>query len=147
MLDVDRQIINALQGGFPISAHPFADAAQEIGLSEEALLARLSQMLDEKTLSRFGPMYNSEKMGGAVTLAAIAVPQDRFEDVTKIVNSYDEVAHNYQREHTLNMWFVVAAEDQVEIARVIDEIEEITGLEVLDMPKSEEYFLEMKLAL
>ncbi|MBT3988986.1 MAG: AsnC family transcriptional regulator [Rhodospirillaceae bacterium] len=147
MLDVDRQIINALQGGFPISERPYAEAAEKLGLSEDALIARLAQLLEDKMLSRFGPMYNSEKMGGAVTLAAIAVPKARFKEVTGIVNSFAEVAHNYQREHKLNMWFVIAAEEPGEIAEVIEKIEAATGLEVFNMPKSEEYFLEMKLAI
>jgi siroheme decarboxylase len=147
MLEVDRKIINAFQGGFPICEHPFAVAAEKIGLSEDALIARLNQLLEDNMMSRFGPMYNSEKMGGAVTLAAIAVPEPLFDEVTKIVNGFAEVAHNYQRDHKLNMWFVIAAEDPSEITRVIGEIEMATGLDVFDMPKTEEFFLEMKVSV
>ncbi len=147
MDEVDRLIINALQGGFPVCARPYAVAAGEIGIDEDELIARLGQMLGDKTLSRFGPLYDTEKLGGAVTLAAMEVPTDRFDAVAKTVNEFVEVAHNYERDHRLNMWFVIAAADPARISRVIAEIEAQTRLTVLDMPKSEEYFLELKLSL
>jgi DNA-binding Lrp family transcriptional regulator len=97
-------------------------------------------------LSRFGPLFNAEKMGGDVILAALAVPEERFEDVTQIVNAYPEVAHNYRREHQFNMWFVLSCERQERIAEVLEEIAAATGLPLIDLPKEEEYFLELKLS-
>jgi DNA-binding Lrp family transcriptional regulator len=85
-------------------------------------------------------------MGGAFTLAAMAVPDDRFDDVAETVNAFPEVAHNYAREHAFNMWFVVAAERPERIAEVLAEIAGATGLEVLDLPKEEEFFLELRLS-
>jgi DNA-binding Lrp family transcriptional regulator len=142
---VDRRIINALQGGFPVSAHPYAEAAADLGLSEEELLARLARLLEDKSLSRFGPMYNADAMGGAFTLAAMRVPAARFEEVAEIVNGFDEVAHNYERTHALNMWFVVATERRERVAEVIREIGLRTGLAVYDMPKLEEYYIGLRL--
>ena len=110
MLEVDRRIINGLLDGFPICERPYQSAAEQLGLTEEALLARLTQLLEDRTLTRFGPLFDSEKLGGAVTLAAIAVPVERFEEVCQIVNGFHEVAHNYERNHKLNMWFVIAAD-------------------------------------
>lgn len=147
MLEIDRQIINALQGDFPICERPFAEAGKKLGLSEEALMSRIETLLQDKMLSRFGPLYNAEELGGAVTLAAIEVPDERFQEVTDIVNACPEVAHNYQRDHKLNMWFVIASDDQDRIQEVIKEIEQNSGLEVKNMPKTKEYFLELKLAL
>jgi DNA-binding Lrp family transcriptional regulator len=138
---IDRNIINALQGGFPISDRPYAEAAAALGLSEEELIARLSRLLEDKTLTRFGPMYNVEAMGGAFTLAAMVVPRERFEEVAAIVNGYAEVAHNYERVHQLNMWFVIAAERRSRIAEVIRDIEARTGLEVCNFPKLEEFYV------
>lgn len=143
--DTDRKIINALQGGFPISPRPFAEAAEGIGIEEQDLIDRLARLTTTGALSRFGPLYNAERAGGAVTLAAIEVPEERYEEVTVLVNAHDEVAHNYERTHALNMWYVLAVEDERDIARVNAEIEEETGLKVLNMPKLEEYFLELKL--
>lgn len=142
---VDRRIVNALQGGFPVCERPFAEVAARLGIAESDLIARLRQMVEGGVLSRFGPLYDAERMGGAVTLAAMAVPADRFDDVAAIVNACPEVAHNYARDHSLNMWFVVAADRPERIAEVIDAIAAATGLTVLNMPKLEEYFLELKL--
>jgi DNA-binding Lrp family transcriptional regulator len=142
---VDRCIVNALQGGFPVCERPFAEVATRLGIAESELIGRLRQMVESGTLSRFGPLYDAERMGGAVTLAAMAVPPDRFDDVAALVNAYPEVAHNYARDHLLNMWFVVAVDRAERIAEVIDEIATATGLAVHNMPKLEEYFLELKL--
>ena len=143
--DVDRLVINQLQGGFPISSSPFCDIAKRLDMDEDALIKRVQSLLDRRVLSRFGPLYNAEVMGGGVTLAAIKVPQDSFEEVNKIVNSFPEVAHNYERTHALNMWFVVLCEYDKDLPDVLARISEATGLEVLNMPKEEEYFLELKL--
>ncbi len=141
----DRRIVNALQGGFPLSDRPYAEVANYLGLSEQALIDRLDGLLKQGVLSRFGPLYDAERLGGAVTLAAMAVPADRFEEITETVNAFPEVAHNYARDHELNMWFVVACDAPGRIAEVLSEIEAATGLTVLDLPKEEEFFLELKL--
>ena len=145
MIDaVDRRIVNELQGGFPLSAAPYADVARKLDLGEDELIARLRRLCDDGTLSRFGPMFHAERMGGALTLAAMSVPADRFEAVAEQVNSFPEVAHNYAREHDLNMWFVVATERPDRVAAVLSEISEATGLEVFDMPKIEEFFVGLR---
>jgi len=140
----DRQIINGLQGGFPICERPYAAAAASLGIDEEDLIERLSRMLEDGTLSRFGPMVHAEKLGGGLTLAAMSVPEERFDDVTARVNAHPEVAHNYARDHRLNMWFVLATETSERIAEVIAEIEDETGLPVLDMPKQQEFFVGLR---
>ena len=96
-------------------------------------------------LSRFGPMYHAEKMGGALTLAAVKAPQARFEQIAEIINSFPEVAHNYERNHELNIWFVIATDQQERIFEVIQAIEQKTGLSVYNMPKINEYFVGLKL--
>jgi hypothetical protein len=80
-------------------------------------------------------------MGGGLTLSALKVPEEDYERITEIVNSFPEVAHNYAREHALNMWFVLATETKQRMAEVILEIEAATGLKVHDMPKIEEFFI------
>ncbi|MDE2599866.1 MAG: Lrp/AsnC family transcriptional regulator [Rhodocyclaceae bacterium] len=143
--DTDRAIINALQGEFPLCERPYAAAAEALGLSEEELLARLQRMLDAKVLTRFGPMFQIERMGGAFCLAALAAPEHRYDEVAAQVNAFDAVAHNYRREHALNMWFVLATEKPEGIAAAADAIETATGLVVRRFPKQREYFVEMRL--
>ncbi|MDH3355614.1 MAG: AsnC family transcriptional regulator [Chromatiales bacterium] len=144
MDNLDRSIINELQGGFPICEHPYAVVAESLGTTETELINRLSKMEQENTLSRFGPMYHAEKMGGGLTLAALQVPDERYDEVAEKVNAFSEVAHNYAREHLLNMWFVLATETPERVAEVIDDIESQTGLHVYNMPKQQEFFIGLK---
>jgi len=145
MDDIDRNIINTLQHGFPVCDRPYLQAATELGLTEQELLDRLQALLDDGTLSRFGPLYHAELMGGALTLAAVKVPEHRFDEVTEIINAFPEVAHNYARNHELNMWFVIATETSEQLQQTIDAIEQHTGLPVFNMPKINEYFVGLKL--
>jgi len=142
---IDRKLINALHGGVPIEERPYLVIGGQLGISEEEVIERLQSLLDDRTLTRFGPLYDAVKLGGAFTLAAMSVPAERFDAVAEIVNCFPEVAHNYAREHALNMWFVVGAEKPKRIAEVLSQIKERTGIEVLNMPKEEEYFLELRL--
>ncbi|WP_150429355.1 Lrp/AsnC family transcriptional regulator [Dechloromonas sp. CZR5] len=142
---IDRAIIDTLQGDFPLTEHPYAQAAERLGIAEADLLARLERMLADKVLTRFGPMFQIERMGGAFVLAALAVPEARYETVTAQVNALPQVAHNYRREHLLNMWFVLATEKPEGIAEAIAQIEAETGLPVHAFPKEREYFVQMQL--
>ncbi|KAB2923709.1 MAG: Lrp/AsnC family transcriptional regulator [Dechloromonas sp.] len=144
---IDRRLIDELQGGFPICAEPYAEVAGRLGIGEEELLARLGELLGQRVLTRFGPMYQIERIGGAFTLAALAVPEARYEEVAAQVNALPQVAHNYRREHQLNMWFVLATETPDGIGEAISRIERTTGLNVRNFPKEREYFVEMKLAV
>ncbi len=144
---VDRRLIDELQGGFPICAEPYAAVAGRLGIGEEELLERLDRLLSQRVLTRFGPMYQIERIGGAFTLAALAVPEARYEEVAAQVNALPQVAHNYRREHHLNMWFVLATETPAGVGEAIARIERSTGLTVRNFPKEREYFVEMKLAV
>lgn len=141
---LDRRIINELQGGFPLSDRPYAEVATRLGTSEDELIRRIDALLTDGTLSRFGPMYHAERLGGALTLSAMQVPEADFERVTALVNAHPEVAHNYAREHAFNMWFVLATETPERIDAVIAAIERETGLKVYDMPKLEEFFVGLR---
>lgn len=142
---IDTAIVNSLQGGFPICPEPYAQVAEQLGITVDDLLQRLQTLLDSQVLTRFGPMYQVERMGGAFVLAAMQVPEDQYNTVTAQVNAFAEVAHNYRREHRLNMWFVLATAAPEGIASTVRAIEVATGLPVYPFPKEKEYFVEMKL--
>lgn|SRR5262245_6833331 len=146
MDELDRCIVNALQGGFPLCERPYAAIAMRLGLDEEALLQRLRHLLESNVLTRFGPLFDAERLGGAVSLCAMSVPTQDFENVAAIVNAHPEVAHNYEREHRLNMWFVLAGVSQDHIAEIIAKIEAETGYPVLNLPREAEYFVGLRLA-
>jgi DNA-binding Lrp family transcriptional regulator len=145
MNELERTLINGLQGGFSICERPFLAAAERLGLGEDELIEGLRGLLDQGVLSRFGPLYHAERMGGSLTLAAMRVPEPEFERVAEQVNAFPEVAHNYARDHALNLWFVLATEKPERKAEVIRAIESATGLVVYDMPKIAEYFVGLRL--
>ena len=142
----DARLIDHLHGGFPLDDRPFAVVGEALGWSEARVIERLHQLLAQGVLTRFGPLFHIERAGGQFVLAAIEVPEERFDAVNLVVNSFPEVAHNYRRTHRLNMWFVVAAETPALAQQALQRIEETIGLKVYAFPKEEEYFVELRLS-
>lgn len=142
---IDRAIINTLQEGFPVCDSPYKQVASALNITEDDLLKRLDCLLQNGTLSRFGPLFHAEQMGGALSLAAVKAPQASFDEIAEKINSQPEVAHNYARDHKLNMWFVLATETLEQQQASIQQIENLTGLTVYNMPKIKEYFVGLKL--
>lgn len=143
MDDIDKKIINGLQKEFPVCDHPFSVTAEKFSISEDELITRISTLLENGVLSRFGPLFNMEKIGGEYSLAAMRVPPEQFDDTAEIINQFPQVAHNYEREHEFNLWFVLAAGSSEEIEHVISDIENATGMHVYNMPKLKEYFVDL----
>lgn len=142
---LDRAIVNGLQDGFPLCERPFGEVAAGLGCDEATLIERIRALLEDKTLTRFGPLYDAERMGGAFTLCAMSVPAGEFERVAAQVNARREVAHNYERAHRFNVWFVLATAARAQIPQVIAAIEGETGYRVLDLPREQEYFIDLRL--
>ncbi|HZM36380.1 MAG TPA: AsnC family transcriptional regulator [Burkholderiales bacterium] len=146
MDDTDRRIVNALQGGFPLCSRPYREAASRLGMDEHELLSRLRTLLDTDVLTRFGPMYDVERMGGAFTLCAMSVPAADLERVGALVNAHAEVAHNYERAHRFNVWFVMGGTSHAALANVVSQIEAETGYPVMNLPREAEFFVELRLS-
>ncbi|AUV83090.1 Lrp/AsnC family transcriptional regulator [Salinigranum rubrum] len=147
---LDRAIVNAFQGGFPVAERPFEPAAlalRERGVEVDAdgLVERVRHLDETGVLSRFGPLVNAEAIGGTATLVAMHAPPERFDEVAEQVNGHREVAHNYEREHPhLNMWFVVSVAEQGNVEEVLAAIEEETGQPTYNLPKEREFRVEAK---
>ena len=144
MDELKRRLIDEWQGGFPLCERPFAVMAEQLNTDEAVVLQILQDLLADGTLTRFGPLYQIERMGGAFSLAALQVPEIDFECIAAIVNRFPEVAHNYRRDHVLNMWFVLATETSAEIADTVARLEKATKLPVFNFPKEKEYFIEAR---
>jgi DNA-binding Lrp family transcriptional regulator len=147
MDELSRQLINRFQGGLPIVENPYSSMASVLHSDETGLISSIKNLLENGSLSRFGPLYNSSCMGGGLTLAALSVSEENFDPVAELVNSLPEIAHNYRREHDLNMWFVIATETPQEVKQAIDKIERLTGLTVYNFPKIQEFYLGLWLSL
>ncbi len=143
-----RAFINGHQGGFPVAeSRPFAVIAESLGVREAVVLDLVRMLVDEGYLSRFGPIFDASRLGGGQTLAALQVPEQRFAAVAEQVNGLTAVAHNYRREHPLNMWFVVAAPSATAVDEALADIGCVTGLPVYNFPKLREFYLGLWLEL
>ena len=147
MNELKRRLIDEWQGGFPLCEQPFAAMAERLESSEGAVLQALRELLTDGTLTRFGPLYQIERLGGAFSLAALQAPEADFERITAIVNQFPEVAHNYRRDHAFNMWFVLATETLAGMNDTVERIAAATGLPVFNFPKEREYFIEARFAV
>ena len=147
MNELRRQFINQWQGNFPLAELPFEIVASELGIDSTDLIAMIEDLLEQGILTRFGPLFDAASMGGSITLAALSVPKDDYESTARIVNAMPEVAHNYQREHRLNMWFVIATESADLLNQAIDRIEQEVNLPVYNFPKLQTFYLGLWLQL
>ncbi|MCP4487245.1 MAG: Lrp/AsnC family transcriptional regulator [Gammaproteobacteria bacterium] len=147
MLELNRQIINHYQGGFPLVELPFAEMAKQLNSTAREIIDCIQAMLSDKTLTRFGPLFDAGCLGGGLTLAAMSVAEPDFDQVTEQVNSLAAVAHNYRREHRLNMWFVIATETTAGIDETIAAIGSMTGVKVYNFPKIREFYIGLWLEL
>ncbi|SHJ74643.1 transcriptional regulator, AsnC family [Shimia gijangensis] len=143
---IDRDLINTLQDDLSLDSRPFATVADKLGISEDDVLERTKWLKENGYLTRFGPFFDAAAMGGAFCLCAMAVPEDKFEDVLTKVNAHAEVAHNYERAHRLNMWFVLATETPDGITATADAIERETGITVHCFPKLQEFYIGFRVA-
>jgi DNA-binding Lrp family transcriptional regulator len=155
---LDRGIINAFQGGFPAVERPFEPSAaalreRGVDVTETELCERVRELDEEGILSRFGALVNAEEIGGSASLVAMHAPEDRFDEIVERVNGFDEVAHNYEREHPhLNVWFVVSVGDHPDpdkdggdrVKEVLADIEAATGQETYNLPKQREFHVGAK---
>lgn len=135
MDQVDRKILNIVQANFPIVERPFQVLAEQVGMSEEEVLKRTSDLIDSGVIRQIGPVFDSQKLGYKSTLVAMAVPPAQLDEVAQIVNRYPEVTHNYGREDTYNLWFTLIAPSQERIEEILREMREKTGItKILNLP-------------
>lgn len=138
----DLNLLNTFQHDFPLVAEPYKHMAEQVGLSEQVVLTRLKELQALGVVSRVGVVFKPRRLG-ASTLAAMEVSQDDIERVAALVNKFPEVNHNYEREHTLNLWFVVTASSEQHLSEVLTSIGQQSGLLVHAMPMVEDYHIDL----
>jgi DNA-binding Lrp family transcriptional regulator len=126
-------LLNDWQHDFPLRSLPFNHIGARYGVSGAQVIRTLLLLHGEGAISRVGGVFGIGA-GGAALLCAMAVPPADLPHVAARVSRAPEVTHNYEREHTLNLWFVVTAGSAQGAAAVADEIAADTGLEVLRLP-------------
>lgn len=148
---LQQDIINNNQKGFPLTSNPYKTIAEQLAkvnieTSEEDVFQAVNNLNSQQVLSRVGPVFDHKK-AGASTLAAIAVPEKDLDKIAGIVNQFDQVNHNYGREHTYNLWFVVTASDMVALNSTLANIELLTGLPVLVLPMEASYHIDLAFSI
>lgn len=138
----ERRVINAYQRRFPLDPRPFRTMGEALGMTEEAVLECVRGLKAKGVLSRVGAVVAPNR-AGVSTLVAMEVPAERLEAIARLVSERPEVNHNYEREHALNLWFVVTAADRERLDAVLASIEADTGLAVLDLPLERPYHIDL----
>ncbi|WP_411680805.1 AsnC family transcriptional regulator [Clostridium thailandense] len=132
---IDRKLINLVQNGLPIESRPFLALAEELSITEREVIERLETLKNHGCIRRIGGIFDSKKLGYVSTLCAISVPKEKIEEVSEIINSYEEVTHNYIREHYYNMWFTLIASSKERIDIIIEDIKLKTSInKLLNLP-------------
>ncbi|MFA5083325.1 MAG: hypothetical protein WC474_12315 [Hydrogenophilaceae bacterium] len=144
--DLEFHLLDGWQRGFPLVARPYAELAADLGVSELAVRDRLGDLKARGHISRIGAVFRPHVLGWS-TLAAVACPAERIDEVAGLIDSYPEVNHNYEREHGFNLWFVLTAPDEARVAEVLADIHRRTGLRPLDLPMVADYHIDLGFAL
>ncbi len=140
---VDARLIDGYQSGFPVEQRPFRRVGDELGIGEEEALERVERLRERGVFRRFGAVLNPPVIG-ASTLAAVQAPDERFDEIAEVVNTYRQVNHNYRRDHKWNMWFVVTAGSLARRDEILAEIEERTGCTVLNLPMLTDFYIDLE---
>ncbi len=136
---IDRRLLDIIQTDFPLAPRPYAVLGEALGISEEEALERVKTMREKKIIRRLGANFQSSKLGFRSTLCGAKVPEDKLDSFISCVNALPGVTHNYLRSHEFNVWFTLIGPSWEEICSVIKEIEEKTGVAVMNLPASKLY--------
>ena len=131
--DIDRKLMDGWQRDLPLVPRPFAVIARALGLREDEVISRLKRLREAGKVSRVGGTCRPNT-AGASTLAAVAAPDGRIEDVAAAIGGLDGVNHSYLRENAWNIWFVATGPDRAHVDATLEAVRRRTGLEVLDLP-------------
>ncbi|MDW7651661.1 MAG: AsnC family transcriptional regulator [Bacillota bacterium] len=124
----DREILNIIQTRFPRVSRPFAAIGEEVGLSEDDVLACVAALKESGIVRRIGGIFASDKMGFSSTLVALKVAEDKIEDVAQAVSAYPGVTHNYQRAHEFNLWFTLVTRSEAQLEETLNTIMDFDGV-------------------
>jgi DNA-binding Lrp family transcriptional regulator len=129
--DLDRKLLNLMQGSFPLQPRPFAAVAAAAGVPEQEVLTRVQRLLDERIIRQVTPIYDTRALGyGSMLVAAKVDPENPWQ-AAKIVNAHPGVSHNYLRNHDFNMWFTLAVEpdSRLGLEGTLEVLQRLTGAE------------------
>ena len=142
MKRLEFSLLNSFQRGFPLVSQPFQLIGKQVGATEAEVICALRELQGRGAVSRVGAVFAPNRIG-AGTLAALAAPPERLEEIAARVSAYPGVNHNYQREHRFNLWFVTTAASPARLTELLDRIETETGLPILRLRLLEEFHIDL----
>ncbi|MDL0431494.1 AsnC family transcriptional regulator [Marinobacter sp. TBZ242] len=140
--NTDRQLINLYQRELPVCERPYEEMSRKLGIAEGEVIERLQSLQDSQVLSRVGPVFEHSRAGASL-LAAVAAPEEQMDLVAARINRAPGVNHNYAREHTYNLWFVMTAPDEDTLEERLDDLEHKLRLPMLRLPMVEGYHIDL----
>jgi siroheme decarboxylase len=129
--DLDKKLLNLMQGSFPIAARPYEHVAGLAGVSEDEVMGRVQRLLDGRIVRQVTPIFDTRVLGYSSMLVAAKVDPENPHRAAKVVNSHPGVSHNYLRNHDFNMWFTIATEpgSKLGLDGTLDVLQALTGAE------------------
>ena len=106
--EVDKKLLNLMQGSFDLCRRPFAHVAGLAGVSEAEVMTRVQRLLDKRIIREITPIFDTRALGYQSMLVAAKVDAEHPHRAAKIINSHPGVTHNYLRNHDFNLWFTIA---------------------------------------
>ena len=127
--ELDKRLLNLMQGRFPLAPRPYAEVARLAEVPEEEVLSRVQHLLDERIIRQVTPIFDTRVLGYKSMLVAASVDPENPHRAARIVNSHPGVSHNYLRNHDFNMWFTIAVEPDSKLGLdgTLDVIQRETG--------------------
>lgn len=148
--DLDRRLLNLMQGSFPLEPRPYASVARAAEIPEEETMRRVQRLLDERIVRQVTPIFDTRALGYSSMLVAAKVDPEHPWRAAKIVNSHPGVSHNYLRNHDFNMWFTLATEpdSKLGLEGTLDVLQELTGAEsIRQLPTLQLFKIRMDLEM
>jgi DNA-binding Lrp family transcriptional regulator len=120
--DVDRRLLNEVQGDFPLTARPFAELGERLEIPEAEVLERLQRARSSGVLRHLSAIFDVFRIGYRSTLVAMHIPDGRLDEGAAVVSAHPAVSHNYGREHYFNLWFVIAVPRSADMEGIIADL-------------------------
>jgi siroheme decarboxylase len=129
--ELDRKLLNLLQGSFALAQRPFAGVAALAQVDEDEVMRRTQRLLDARIIRQITPIFDTRALGYSSMLVAAKVDPKFPHRAAQVINEHPGVSHNYLRNHDFNLWFTIATEpdSQLGLERTLEVLAREAGAE------------------
>ncbi|MBC8230070.1 Lrp/AsnC family transcriptional regulator [bacterium] len=133
LTEIEKKIVKALQDDLPLCSHSFKVIAEQLGISEDELLAEIHRLKQQGIIRRFGAIVYHRNLGIAANAMVVwRVPKEKAQEIGEIMATFPEVSHCYERptypDWQYNLFTMIHGKSEGECERVIAQISERTGV-------------------